>query len=165
MKFKVQKFVVAISVAWCSLAIARGEVGKLPGDVDKWLRSHVESLRSPDDLALSYYPQFNSTARGEINGRQAVAVIATLEGVSGGVSWDRKLFVFWQSGDRHVYCCSMTVGGKGDRFDEDIAISANAIIISGKTTLPTDPLCCPSQPYVDHFSVVKSKLVKAATNR
>jgi hypothetical protein len=155
--------VFALSLAWWASSFAGSPGGTVPSDVEAWLKHHIASLKTIDGEPVPYYPQFNSYAEGHLNGRPAVAVVFTLEGIGGGVNWQRMLAVFWKRHGMNEFCCSRQVGGKGIRSADDIEFVAGKLRVRGNTYAPSDGLCCPSKPYSTLIAVEKSQLVESGS--
>jgi hypothetical protein len=75
-----------------------------------------------------------------------------------GNGWRRELFVCLSSSPRHVMYIDL--GGKGEREADDVDITNQTIIITGKRYGPDDAMCCPSLPYQSTFVVVGGKIVE-----
>ena len=75
-----------------------------------------------------------------------------------GNYWRRELFVCLSSSPNKVMHTNL--GGKGERQADDVAITNQTIIITGKYYSADDAMCCPSLPYESTFLVVDGKLVE-----
>jgi hypothetical protein len=145
-------------------ALAQRSGEEIPGELTAWIKPYAATQTAADGGAVSYYAAGTMLSEGQLGGKKTAAIVFTLEGIQTANGYQQFLSVFWQREGHYVFCCSRTVGGRGDRSVERIRISGESVRLGGKQYVPaSDALCCPSKSYVQTIAVRGLKLVDAAT--
>ena len=149
-------------------AAAEPETTQIQKDLAAWVQTYAASQKSFQGSPSRYYPDATKTAEGQLNGEAAAAIVFTLEGIRAGNDYLQYLGLFWKRGVHYALCCSRQIGGKGIRSVEEVSFAGDTIRLSGKEYVPgTDPMCCPSKPYIAEIRVQDAQLVdvQASNNR